>query len=345
MSKIMDFRSDTVTKATPEMLEAMVRAEVGDDLLGDDPTVQKLEALGAAMFGKEAGLFVISGTMANQVAIMTMMQPGDEVLVGDKSHIYNLEAGGLAAISGVQSRVLTSTAGRFDPDDLRASIRQRGVQSPITRVLCLENTFDLNRGIPLSPQYQAAMADIAHEHGLRVYLDGARIFNAVTAFGVAPKEFGLHVDALQFCLSKGLAAPVGSLLLGTSKFIERARWIRQRFGGGMRQAGHMAAAGIVALETMVERLADDHDNAQRLATGLADIDASLVDVAQTQTNIVQVEFAAYGLQAQGVARDLEQQGIRVKPISATACRMITHWGLTSQDVDTAVAAIAGFLRR
>lgn len=345
MVKIMDFRSDTVTKATPQMLEAMVRAEVGDDLIGDDPTVKKLEALGADMFGKEAGLFVISGTMANQVAIMTLTQSGDEVLVGDKSHIYNLEAGGLAAISGVQSRTLSSNYGKFDSDELREAIRPIGVQSPITRVLCLENTYDLNRGIPLSPEYQAQMAEIAHEHGLTVYLDGARIFNAITAFRVPPQEFGKHVEALQFCLSKGLAAPVGSLLLGTKTFIERARWIRQRFGGGMRQAGHMAAAGIVALETMIDRLGEDHENAQRLAKGLAAIDISLVNVASTKTNIVRVEFATCGLQAQAVAQELEQMGIKVKPITATACRMITHWGLTSQDIDTAIAAIAGIIRR
>jgi len=345
VQEIRDFRSDTVTKPTPQMLKAMVEAEVGDDLQGDDPTVKKLEAMAAAMFGKEAGLFVVSGTMANQVAIMALTQPGDEVLVGEKSHIFNLEAGGLAAISGVQSRVIPTDEKLFDPSIIESLIRPRGVQSPRTSVLCLENTYDLNRGIPITPEHQLTLADLAHKHGLAVYLDGARIFNAAVALRAPLTEFARGIDALQFCLTKGLAAPFGSLLLGTKEFIDRARWVRQRLGGGMRQAGFMAAAGIVALETMIDRMAEDHANAKRLAQGLAAIDESLANPDNTLTNIVYVEFAAFGLTAEQVAAQLLQRGIKVKPISATACRMITHWGITDEDVDYAVAAIADIVRR
>jgi threonine aldolase len=328
-----DYRSDTVTLATPAMRRAMMEAEVGDDILREDPTVQRLEETSAALFGKEAGLFVISGTMANQLAVMTLTERGDEVLLGEETHIYNLEVGGLAALSGVQVRALKSELGRFDPEEVRRAIRPKGIQSAVTRLLCLENTYNLNRGIPLPGSYMSDMAELAHEQGLAVYLDGARIFNASVAFGEAPAVLCREVDCLQFCLSKGLAAPIGSLLLGSRVFIDRARWLRQRIGGGMRQAGHMAAAGLVALETMQDRLVEDHTNAKRLAAGLAAIDARLVDVENTLSNIVYVDFAAGDRDAGQVTEALLSRNIRVKPICTTACRMITHWGITGSDVE------------
>ncbi len=339
-----DYRSDTVTLATPAMRKAMMEAEVGDDILREDPTVQRLEETSAALFGKQAGLFVISGTMANQLAVMAMTERGDEVLLGEETHIYNLEAGGLAALSGVQVRLLKSEMGRFDAEEVRRAIRPQGIQSAVTRLLCLENTYNLNRGFALSGAYLTDMAKLAHEHGLLAYLDGARIFNAAAAFGETPAAMCREVDCLQFCLSKGLAAPIGSLLLGSQAFIDRARWLRQRIGGGMRQAGHMAAAGLVALETMQARLAEDHLNAKRLATGLAAIDARLVDVENTQTNIVYIDFSAAGRDAGQVIEALQQRKIRVKPIATTGCRMVTHWGITGSDVEDTLEVFREILK-
>lgn len=334
-----DFRSDTVTQATPAMRKAMMEAEVGDDILGEDPTVSKLEAISAALFGKEAALLAVSGTMANQLAIMALTQPGDEIILGHESHIYNLEAGALAALGGVQARPLPTRLGRFTTDDVKQAIRTRGVQSPISRVLCLENTYDLNRGFPLPPDYQAEMAQLARDNGLTVYLDGARIFNAATALKTDLSQLARDVDALQFCLTKGLAAPFGSMLLGTREFIDKARWLKQRIGGGMRQAGHMAAAGIIALETMQGRLQQDHEHALRLAKGLAAIDQRLVDVDLVKTNIVQLDFRPLDKEAATVVKALLEQQIKVKPVGPYACRMITHLGITAPDVDAAVAAV------
>jgi threonine aldolase len=331
--KLLDFRSDTVTQPTDAMRQAMAGAVVGDDILGEDPTVQRLEALSAAMFGKEAGLFVISGTMANQVAIMALTQLGDEIIVGEDTHIFNLEAGGLAALSGVQARPVRARQGRFDPAEVKKAIRPKGIQSAVTRVLCLENTYNLNRGIPLPRDYQQEMADIAHSHDMTVYLDGARIFNAAQALGISLAELCRPVDCLQFCLSKGLAAPVGSVIVGNRAFIDRARWIKQRIGGGMRQAGHMAAAGIVALEQMLARLQEDHDNASYLATGLAAIDSRLVDLAAPRTNIVHIDFGAAGRQATPIVQALSSSNVKIKQIDAGTCRMITHWGIARADID------------
>ena len=225
--KLLDFRSDTVTQPTEEMRKAMASAVVGDDILGEDPTVQRLERMCATMFGKEAGLFVISGTMANQVAIMALTQLGDEIIVGEDTHIYNLEVGGLAALSGVQARPVRAELGRFSPADVKKAIRPRGVQSAISRVLCLENTYNLNRGIPLNLDYLKEMADIAHSHDMTVYLDGARIFNAAAAFNMSLAELCQPVDCLQFCLSKGLAAPVGAVLAGSPRIGPRSCFLRQ----------------------------------------------------------------------------------------------------------------------
>jgi threonine aldolase len=334
-----DFRSDTVTQPTPAMRVAMMEAVVGDDILREDPTVQELEATAATMFGKEAALFTISGTMANQVAIMALTQLGDEIIVGAESHIYNLEVGGLAGTSGVQARPLRTERGRFDLAEFHQAIRLRGIQSPITRVVCLENTYSLNDGFALPRSYLQAVADIAHDQGIQVYLDGARVFNASVALGTDVQTLCQDVDVLMFCLSKGLAAPIGSVLMGTQAFIDRARWVRQRLGGGMRQAGHMAAAGLVALRTMVTRLAEDHELAQRLARGLAAINPGLVKLDETETNIVHLHLDAVGRTATEVVEQLLEQGIKIKWIGPTECRMITHYGITAADVDEAVAAI------
>lgn len=335
--KLLDFRSDTVTQPTEEMRRAMASAVVGDDILGEDLTVQRLEAMSATMFGKEAGLFVISGTMANQVTIMVLTRLGDEIIVGEDTHIYNLEVGGLAALSSVQARPVRAEQGRFNPADVKKAIRPKGLQSAISRVLCLENTYNLNRGIPLDLDYHKEMADIAHSHDMTVYLDGARIFNAALAFNMSLAELCQPVDCLQFCLSKGLAAPVGSVIVGTKTFIERARWIKQRIGGGMRQAGHMAAAGIVALEKMQVRLKEDHENAAYLANGLAAIDERLVDPGALRTNILYINFGAAGKQAAPIVKELLKNNVKIKQIDEGACRMITHWGIDKGDIETVLA--------
>ena len=320
------------------MRRAMAEAEVGDDILGEDPTVRRLEAMSAALFGKEAALFVVSGTMANQVAAMALTQRGDEILVGEDAHIYNLEVGGLAALSGVQVRPLVAEGGRFAVRAVERAIRPKGIQAAVSRVLCLENTYDLNRGIPLPASYLAEMAEVARRHGLSVYLDGARIFHAALAFSISLAELCRPVDCLQFCLSKGLAAPIGSLLVGEAAFIERARWVRQRVGGGMRQAGHMAAAGIVALEEMMPRLAEDHANTTRLIEGLAAIDARLVEPDAPRTNIVRLDFAAAGRTAAPIVAALAARGIQIKQVDAATGRMIPHYGIEAADIEFALAA-------
>ena len=341
--RCIDLRSDTVTQPTAEMRQAMADADVGDDILGEDPTVQALEAYSASLFGKDRGLFVISGTMANQVALHAMTARGDEILAGEESHIFNLEVGGLAALSGIQCRVLRAYEGRFWPSDVLSAIRAAGVQAPVTRVLCLENTYDLNRGIPLPASYINEMAHLAHSRGLQVYIDGARIFNAAMAESTSSSRLCEQADVVQFCLTKGLAAPIGSVLVGSKEFIDKARWVRQRFGGGMRQAGHMAAAGLVALRTMMERLAEDHVLARRLAEGLAAIDPRLVDPISVKTNIIRVDFGSLGMTSVSVSEKLKHLGIKVKVITDTACRMVTHWGITGTEVDEVIDSIRSVL--
>lgn len=344
MSSIKDYRTDAATLATFEMRQAMANAEVGDDFSVEDPTVNYLEDISAQMFGKEAGLFVVSATMANQIAIMTSTRHGDEVLVGEESHIYNMETGGLAALSGVQTRPLHSKEGMFDFQDVQRAIRKRGLQFPITKILCLENTYDLNRGIPLSEEYMSEISILAHRNDLLVYLDGARIFNAITALKVEPKILCKGIDIMQFSLCKGLSAPVGAILLGTKDFIEQARRVRQRIGGGMAQPGHMAAAGIVALQTMIDRIQDDHLNAKRLAIGLAKFNDSLTDVEKTLTNIVQINLKRVGKDALYLANALEEYGVKIKVVDQTTCRLVTHRGITVSDIDETIDAIKKILR-
>lgn len=344
MNRIIDYRSDAVTLATFEMRRAMANADVGNVFYGEDPTVNHLEEMSARMFGKEAGLFVISCTMANQIAIMASTQQGDEVLVGEESHIYNMETGGLAALSGVQTRSLRSTEGKFDFQDIERSIRKCGVQAPITKVLCLENTYDLNRGIPLSEEYISKVSLLAHKNGLLVYLDGARIFNAAAALKVEPKVLCKDIDIMQFSLSKGLSAPVGSILLGTKDFIKRARRMRQRIGGGLAQGGHMAAAGVVALETMIDRIQEDNINAKSLAIGLANLNENIVSVEKTLTNIVKIDLESVGKDAYYMENALKEHGIKIRAIDSTTCRLVTHHGITPEDIEETINIIGDILQ-
>src|SRR5689334_11687844 len=265
----VDLRSDTVTKPTPEMREAMAEAEVGDDVYMDDPTVNALQVKAAEMFGKQDSLFVLSGTMGNLLALLVHCQRGDEVIVGASSHIYMNEAGGMAALGGIHPRPIKNQAdGALPLDDIRAAIQSEDVHHTITRLICLENTQNVCGGVPLSVEYTQAVGKIAREHDLSFHVDGARIFNAAAALNVSARALVEPADSVMFCLSKGLVAPVGSMLVGSKKFIARARHLRKMVGGGMRQVGVLAAAGLISLEKMTTRLGQDHVRAKKLAEGL-----------------------------------------------------------------------------
>ncbi len=336
--KPIDLRSDTVTLPTPEMRAAMANAEVGDDVFGEDPTVNRLEEMAAVRMGKPAALFVASGTMGNLVALLTHCGRGDEVIVGDKAHTFVNEVGGMAALGGIQPRpVANQPDGTLALDELRRTIRGNNVHWPRTRLIALENTHNACNGTPLTPVYHASVAQIAREHNLRVHTDGARIFNAAVALGVPVTEFTRHTDSVSFCLSKGLAAPVGSLLCGPREFIAEARRQRKMVGGGMRQAGVLAAAGVVALDTMVDRLAEDHANAKYLAECLADLPGIRLDPTNVKTNIV--FFDLEQIAANELADRLGREGVWIGPSGEKRMRAVTHYGITRADVETAVAAV------
>lgn len=319
------------------MRDAMRNAVVGDDILGEDPTVQELEDLSASMLGKEAGLFVTSGTMGNQVSIMTLAGRGEEIIVGRDTHIFHLEVGALAALSQVQAVPVTVTGGRYDPDEVERAIRPEGIQCTRTAVICLEQTYNLNRGLVVPPSNISELRRLADAHGISVFMDGARVFNAATALGVNVKEVVKDADVVTFCLSKGLAAPFGSLVVGSRAFIARARIMRQRLGGGMRQAGVIAAPGIVALKEMVSRLQEDHDNARSLASGLSQIAGLRVNLAEVQTNIVGVDVAGLPGGVEGVLAGLAAEGIKAKKTGPASFRMITHHGIEASDVQTVIS--------
>jgi threonine aldolase len=283
----IDFRSDTVSWPTPAMREAMARARVGDDVYGEDPTVNELEALAAARVGKEAGLFVSSGTMGNLAAVLAHAGRGDEAILGDDSHVFCWEAGGMAALGGVMPRPLpTDAMGRMDPGAVEDAVREDDPHVPHSRLVLVENSYGAKHGYPLPPEYLASIAAVARRHGLALHMDGARLFNAAVAQNVDAAALTHHVDSVTFCLSKGLCAPVGSVLCGSADFIYRARRARKILGGGMRQAGILAAAGLIALNEMIERLADDHAHARLLAEGLARLPGVRVDVDKVRTNMV-----------------------------------------------------------
>ena len=337
--KRIDLRSDTVTLPTPAMRAAMAQAEVGDDVMGEDPTVNRLEEMAAARMEKEAALFVTSGTMANLVALLTHCGRGDEVIVGDKAHSFINEVGGMAALGGIHPRAIPNQPdGTLTLDDIKNAIRGVNVHWPRTKLIALENTHNACNGSPLSPAYHKAVFDLAREHNIRVHTDGARIFNAAAALGVPTSELTQFTDTISFCLSKGLSAPVGSLLCGPRDFIAEARRQRKMVGGGMRQAGIIAAAGIVALETMIGRLADDHANARRLAEGLADIPGIELDPACVKTNIVFFDLSN-GMAARQLAERVARDGVLIGAAGERRIRVVTHYGIERADVDAAIAAV------
>ena len=341
----IDLRSDTVTLPTPRMRQAMAQAEVGDDVFGEDPTVNRLEAMAAERMGKEAGLFVASGTMGNLVALLTHCGRGDEVILGDQSHTFLYEAGGSAALGGIHPHPLPNNPdGTIDPQCIEAAIRPENVHFPRTRLICLENTHNRCGGAVLSPEYMAQVGDIARRHGLAVHLDGARIFNAAIALGVEPTALTRDVDSVTFCLSKGLSAPVGSVLCGSAEFIAEARRARKILGGGMRQAGVIAAAGIVALEEMVDRLAEDHANARRLAEGLAEMPGIRIDPATVVSNIVIFELHRPDLTPEELAAGLRREGVLLLAIGGSQLRAVTHYGIEGADIEAALQAFRRVLR-
>lgn len=335
-TKWIDLRSDTVTAPTDEMREAMGRAEVGDDVYGDDPTTNRLEALAADMAGKEAALFVPSGTFGNQLALFTHCERGDEVLVGDDCHILAHEVGAAAVIAGVQARTFSVREGRVDPIEVKAKIREDDIHYPKTGLICLENA--LGDGRVIGAKNMAEVHAIARGAGLPVHVDGARVFNAAAALGVDARELTRHCDSIMFCLSKGLCAPVGSMLAGTRDFVAKARKKRKLMGGGLRQTGILAAAGIIALEKMTLRLKEDHDNAKRLAAGLAAIDGVKVLKDCLDINLVFFDMSATGMDGHALKRAFLDKGIKINPDEDGLMRFVTHYWVSERDVDTVVRA-------
>ncbi len=336
--KIVDLRSDTVTRPTKEMREAMFRAEVGDDVFGEDPTVKRLEEAGAELAGKEAALFVPSGTMGNQVALLAHTARGNEVIVDAEAHVYYYEVGAPAVLSGVQLRPVEGLHG---PDALslfESAIRDRDIHFPEPALLCLENTHNRMGGTVMEPGMMRLLYEAARERGLAVHLDGARIGNAAVALGCRVSDIARWSDSVMFCLSKGLGAPVGSLLAGSGSFIARARKYRKMLGGGMRQAGILAAAGLVALR-LVDRLAEDHRNARVFAEKMAGIPGIKVDLNRVQTNIVLADVFGTGMSSQEFVSALRERGVLAIPFGPNLVRFVTHRDVSRADVEFAASVV------
>jgi threonine aldolase len=337
---VIDLRSDTVTRPTEAMLESMREATFGDDSRDGDETVRKLEALAAERTGKEAGAFMPSGTMANLVAMLTHAQRGGEVLLDEGSHTLNAELGGIAGVAGLFYRGIPGRRGAMNLDSLRETIRSYTRHHMGTALVWMENTHNRSGGAVLPLMHMQAVHGLAREKGVPVHLDGARIFNAAISLGCAASEISQYSDSVCFCVSKGLSAPVGSILCGSSEFIERARGYRRMMGGNMRQAGPLAAAGIVAIETMVKRLAEDHQTARRFAEGLHRIEASLCDPKDVETNLVRADVRKSGRRAAQWSADLKSKGVLVAPADIHVLRFVTHRHISAPDVDAAVGAFA-----
>jgi threonine aldolase len=336
----VDLRSDTVTKPTPEMREAMAEAEVGDDVFRDDPTVIRLEGLAAGMMGKEAALFVPSGTMGNLIALLVHCQRGEEAIVGSLSHIYLNEAGGMAALGGIQPCPIPNQKdGTLALDDMLASIRTEDVHHPVTRLICLENTQNICGGIPLTPDYTRQVGELAHQYGLLLHLDGARIFNSAVGQNVAVRDLVDPADSIMFCLSKGLASPIGSILAGSQKFINRARHVRKMVGGGMRQVGVLAAAGIISLEKMTNRLGDDHLRAKKLADGLRQNPGVVLDPGSPYTNMIYLNLADHIKEnAQTITEKMKEFGVLLDADGGRRFRLVTHYWIDDAAVEKAIHA-------
>ena len=337
---IIDLRSDTVTKPTPEMREAMYRAEVGDDVFGDDPTVNRLQELAAEITGHESALFVASGTMGNLAGILSHCGRGDEVILGARSHTVLFEGGGISALGGVHSRqVMEQPDGSLALERIEPLIRSDDEHEPISRLIGIENTHNRCGGTYQSPAYIRSLVDFAHKHGLVVHMDGARVFNAAAALAADVKELTGPVDSVTFCLSKGLCAPVGSVLCGPRDFIHKARRVRKHLGGGMRQVGVIAAAGIVALEKMTRRLGEDHARARTLAEGLSELPAVIPDPGTPATNMIFFDLAADApLTGMRLERAMQAHGILLHSVGERRVRLVTHYWIDDAAIERALQA-------
>jgi len=337
--RTIDLRSDTITQPTEAMRKAMSSAPVGDDVFGEDPTVNRLEEMAAEMLGKEAALFVTSGTMGNLVCQLAQCARGEEIILGDEAHILTSEQCGASTLGGISLRTVPNQPdGKLLTEHIEGAIRPENVHCPRTRMIALENTHNRCNGSPLDTAYMDAVGEIARRHGLKLHVDGARIFNAAAAVGVSAAELVKQADSVTFCLSKGLAAPVGSMVCGSADFIAESRRIRKVLGGGMRQAGIIAAAGVVALTEMVDRLSEDHANAKKLAMGLAEIADIIIDPDQIKTDIVFFKINRADLTAEALAERLKTEGVKMGPKPPNEIRAVTNYHISSEDIDYALSA-------
>jgi threonine aldolase len=336
----VDLRSDTVTQPTVEMREAMFHADLGDDVFSEDRTVNKLQEMAAERLGMEAALFVASGTMGNLISVLAHCARGEEIILGDVSHIFLNEAGGISALGGVFPHTIPNQPdGTLKLEDIENAVRAENIHFPRTRLICLENTHNRCSGAALTPQYTASVVALAGNRGLLVHLDGSRIFNAAVALGVDARELTKGVDSVNFCLSKGLSAPVGSVICGSRDFIARARRIRKMVGGGMRQAGVIAAAGVVALASMIARLSEDHENARILANGISAIPGLATNPELVQTNIVYFDLLDADLTDETFMAQLAREGIRLLRTSPGRFRMVTHYGINRENIEAALSVL------
>jgi threonine aldolase len=339
MDKIIDLRSDTVTKPSAEMRRVMAEAEVGDDVFGDDPIMNKLQEKVADMLVKEAALFTPSGTMANTIAILAHTQPGDEVIVERESHTFNYEVAGAAVMGGVQLNTILGERGILNPDQIAREIREPNVHIPQTKLICLENTHNRGGGTIYPLKKIQTIHQLAKENNLKMHLDGARLFNACVATGISAKEYAQYFDSLMFCFSKGLGAPVGSILAGSKAFIQRAHRVRKMLGGGMRQVGILAAAALYVLENNVERLTEDHEHAKMLAKELAKITGFHVNPEHVETNIVVFDVSESGFSVVEVLGKLKAKGILMVPFGHTLARAVTHLDVSREDIETTIQVV------
>jgi threonine aldolase len=337
--EVIDLRSDTVTLPTEEMLEAIRHAELGDDVFVEDPTVNRLEEMAAEKMGKEAALLVTSGTQANLVSLMSNTKRGELVILEAEAHMYWYEVGAISAIAGLLPWLVKSRLGAPDPKDVEAAIRPRNIHFPEPTLICIENTHNRHGGTIITSNQIKAISEVAKAHDLRLYMDGARIFNAAVALKVDVKEFTRHLDNLMFCLSKGLSCPVGSMVVGTREFVDKARKVRKVLGGGMRQAGIIAAPGIIALEKMIDRLEEDHRNARRLAEGIAKIEGIAVDMERVQTNMVLFDISGLGATDELFLSKLKENGVLGLANAKNKVRMVTHRGIEKEHIEKAIVAI------
>ncbi|MGP4059606.1 low-specificity L-threonine aldolase [Halobacillus sp. H74] len=334
---MIDLRSDTVTKPTRAMRQAALEAEVGDDVYEEDPTVKKLEAKAAEMLGKDAALFVTSGTQGNQIAVLTHCNPGDEVLLEANAHLFLYEGASMSALAGVQPRTITGQKGAMDLAEIKAAIRPDDIHFPETGLICLENTHNKAGGTVIPLENMQTIYEIAREHSIPVHLDGARLFNASIASGISLKRYGDQTDTIQVCLSKGLGAPVGSVIAGSADFIRKARKWRKRLGGGLRQVGMIAAPAYVALTEMVDRLADDHEHARRLASGLSEVKG--LQVEEVETNIVLAHVGGTGRTAAEFLEELKVDDILAVPFGPETVRFVTNYDVNEAAIETVIHRI------